>query len=159
MANLYDYTFTQENVKLADVETAIFNVFVTEKFSEFSVDNICTLAENVVNRILKDEEDGNFNIAYKILGVVENDYTGLNGIMSFCRAVSVSNDSVMVNNNSTIIDHVIECQIFNIVPKNVLIGEEFSITKDGKNSVVYYRLFSVPRNGKEKYLVVEATEN
>lgn len=159
MANLYDYTFTQENTKLADVETAIFNVFVTEKLSEFSVDNICTLAISVDNRILKDEENGCYNRTYKILSVVENTYTGFNGITAFCKAVSDSNDSVMVNNNSTIIDHVIECQIFNHVPKNALVGEQFSITKDGENRVVYYDLISVPRNGKEMYLVVEVTEN
>jgi hypothetical protein len=159
MANLYDYIFTQENTKLTDVETAIFNVFVTEKLSEFSVDNICTLAISVVNRILKDEENGCYNRAYKILSVVENTYTGFNGITAFCKAVSDSNDSVMVNNNSTIIDHVIECQIFNHVPKNVLVGEEITITKDGEESVVYYDLISVPRNGKEMYLVVEVTEN
>ena len=159
MANLYDYTFTQENTKLADMETAIFNVFVTEKLSEFSVDNICTLAMCVVNRILKDEENGCYNRAYKILSVVENTYTGFNGITAFCKAVSDSNDSVMVNNNTTIIDHVIESQIFNHVPKNVLVGEEITITKDGEDSVVYYDLISVPRNGKEMYLVVEVTEN
>lgn len=159
MANLYDYIFTQENTKLTDVETAIFNVFVTEKLSEFSVDNICTLAISVVNRILKDEENGCYNRAYKILGVVENTYTGFNGITAFCKAVSDHNDSVMIDNNSTIIDHVIECQIFNHVPKNVLVGEQFSITKDGEESVVYYDLISVPRNGKEMYLVVEVTEN
>ena len=80
MANLYDFTFTQKNVKLANLETAIFNIFVSEKLSEFSVDNICTLAENVGNRILKDEEESNHNTTYKILSVVENSYTGLNGI-------------------------------------------------------------------------------
>ena len=159
MTNLYDYTFTQETVKVADVKTAIFNVFVDEGLSEFSVDNICTLAENVVNRFFRDEENCNRNTVYKILGVVENTYTGFNGITAFCKAVSDSNDSVMVNNNSTIIDHVIECQIFNHVPKNTLVGEQISITKDGEDREVYYRLFPVPRNGKDIYLVVEATEN
>ena len=159
MVNLYDYTFTQETVKVADVKTAIFNVFVEEGLSEFSVDNICTLAENVVNRFFRDEENCSRNTVYKILSVVENLYTGFNGIMSFCKTISDNNDSVTDENYSTIIDRVIDYQIYKYVAKDALVGQQFLITKDGEERVVYYRLFPVPRAGKEIYLVVEVTEN